>query len=154
MANIQIVKYDESYREDLEDLLLAFSEEVFGEPMVNLDAFVGYHWVIYLAKCDDEVVGFTSFIYNTYYGLRTPTIGNDYVYIKPAYRAGRTMYMMALQAGKVCVEVDLPLEYYYITEASLALSKKIEGTKMYDAIIYPVEEITRKFKALTKQNRI
>lgn len=154
MSTITIVKYDDTYKEDLNRLLLSFSREVFNEETANIDQFVDYHWCIYLALKDGEVVGFTSFIYNTYYGMRTPTVGNDYAYIVPHHRGSKTMYLFSLQAGKVSLQYDLPLEVYYASDDSRRLGKQIQGDLMYEAIIYPTSEISRKFKALTTKIEI
>ena len=151
MSKVKVILYTEEYAEQLEAILKEFSEEVFGYGTANLESFVNVHWAIYLALRGDEVIGFSSFVYNTYCGLRPPTIGNTYLYIKPEYRRGRASYLLSLQAGVVSVDMNLPLEHYYASEASSAFGHgRLKGTKLYDAYMYPVEELQRELTKITK----
>lgn len=151
MSTIEIVMYSKEYREALKEVLIKFSQELFGAGTVRIDEFIDYHWCVYLAMKDGKVIGFTSFTFNTYYGLRPPTVGNDYNYVLPEYRGGRAMYLLSIQAGMVSVENNLPLEHYYASEATRKLSRKMTGVKAYEAYIYDVEEVRRIYiKLLTK----
>ena len=151
---IKLVAYEEKYHEALEALLTEFSTEVFGVGTSNIDHFVSGHWCIYLALKGEDVIGFTSFIYNNYYGLRTPTVGNDYAYIQPQYRGGKTMYLFTIQAGAVSLEYNLPLETYFATEDGMKLSTLAEGELMYQAYTYDVEAVRSKFDKLTHKFEI
>ena len=154
MGRITLVKYEEQYRDDLHSMLIEFSNEVFTDGTANLDYFVDYHWAIYLAIKDGKAIGFTSFIYNTYYGLRTPTVGNDYVYVQPHHRGGKCMFLFSLQAGVMCLENNIPLEAYFATDDGNRLSKAMKGDIMFTAHIYGVDEVSRKFKKLTNKYEI
>ena len=153
---IQVVTYETKYKEQLEVLLKDLSQELFQEGTANIDEFVNNHWVIYLALKGDEVIGLSSFFYNTYYGLRTPTVCNTYLYVKPEYRRGRASYLLSIQAGYVSIDTNLPLETYYASDDSRALSKRMTGTHQYDSWIYQPEDMreayikhTRNFKLRT-----
>ena len=150
----ELVLYSDEYRQDLHYLLLEASKELFGYRTVDLQSFLDYHWAIYLAVVNGKVIGFTSFVLNPYFGLRPMTLGNDYIYILPEYRLSKAMYMLSIQAGKVCVEADLPMEHYYCSEESKKISRKLNGTKLYEAYVYDVSEINRVYKNLTKKIKI
>ena len=77
---MKIVLYSSEYKYELERLLKCFSSEVFNTGTVDIDSFIGCHWAIYLAISDGKVIGFSSFIINTYFGLRSSTLGNTYVF--------------------------------------------------------------------------
>lgn len=150
---IKVITYDNQYKQQLEELLKAMSSELFEEGTVNIDEFVNNHWVIYLALKGEEVIGLSSFFYNTYYGLRTPTVCNTYLYVKPEYRRGRATYLLSIQAGYVSIDTNLPLETYYASNESRVLAKRMEGTHQYDSWIYQPEvmkeayiKTTRNFK--------
>lgn len=152
---MRIVLYEDKYRDDLDDMLNGFAEEVFGEARSDVDFFIKCHWAIYLAiDSNDKAIGFTSFYINEYYGLRDSTIGNDYIYVREANRTSKAMYLFSIQAGKICIEQNLPLEHYYSSESSLKLSSKLEGKKIYEARIHSVESVKETFGKLTKKIRI
>jgi hypothetical protein len=150
----RIQKYTPDYKEQLEVLLCDFSKEVFGSGTADIDTFVDYHWVTYLAILGEEVVGFSSFTYNTYFGLRPPTVGNDYLYVKPEHRKGRAVYLLSMQSAAVCIEAGIPLEHYYASKESKKLSKNIQGTFLYDVYEYSVEEVARINKRFTSKIKI
>lgn len=70
MSKITIELYDSKHATDLEEMLVDFSQEVYGAGIADIDKFVDGHWFIYLAIKDGEPIGFSSYIYNTYFGLR------------------------------------------------------------------------------------
>lgn len=152
-SKIFIKAYDSSYKEELNTLLVALSRELFCVGEVNLDEFIDNHWAIYLAIQNGEVIGFISFIINSYYGLRPPTIGNTYLFVKEEYRKTRATYLLSIQSGHVCTESNMPLEHYYASQESAKLSRKLNGTKMFEAYVYEVEEVNRVFKNLKKTIR-
>lgn len=145
-----LVKYTEEYKDDLQELLLNVSKELFGQNQADVDEFVEHHWAIYLVKDEDKVVGFTSFVINTYFGLRRHTLGNDYIYVLPSHRNSKAMYLLSIQSGFVCKEANLPLEHYYSSEQSENMSKKLTGVKMYTAYLYEIKEIERVYDKLMK----
>lgn len=149
-----IVLYEEKHKEELRKLLIEVSSELFGYTTVDYQRFVDNHWALYLAVRNDKVIGLSSFIYNDYYGLRPPTVGNDYIYVLPAYRTGRAMYLLSTQAGHVSISCNLPLEHYYCSDTSKHLSRKLVGTKLYETYVYEVEEIGKIFKSLTRNHNI
>lgn len=145
-----LVEYSEEYRDDLQELLLNVSKELFGQNQADVDKFVEHHWAIYLVKDEGKVIGFTSFIINTYFGLRPYTLGNDYLYVLPTHRNSKAMYLLSIQSGFVCKEANLPLEHYYSSEQSENISKKLTGVKMYTAYLYEIKEIERVYDKLMK----
>jgi len=83
---MKIILYSDEYKDELEQMLLDFSTEVYDTGTCNIEDFVKYHWAIYLCVNDDNIVtGFSSFVFNTWFGLRETSIGNTYVYVKPKY---------------------------------------------------------------------
>jgi len=149
-----IVLYEEKYKEELYKLLIEVSTELFGSKTVDYQRFVDDHWALYLAVRDDKVIGLSSFVYEDYYGLRPPTVGNDYIYVLPAYRTGRAMYLLSTQAGHVSISCNLPLVHYYCSDTSRHLSRKLTGTKLYETYLYEVEEVEKIFKTLTRKHTI
>jgi len=144
MSDVEIIKYDDKYASQLHSLLLGFSTEVYGEGAADLDSFVQGHWAIYLAMKSEEVIGFSSFNINHYFGLRPPTVGNTFLYVMPEYRRGRATYLLTKQAGYVSIDTNLPLETYYAAEASRKIGQRLlksEGHFNYDCYVYPVEEV-------------
>lgn len=145
---IDIVLYSDEYADELEKMLKEFSQEIFGYGTANLEQFLAQHWIIYLAKKGDEVIGFSSFIYNTYYGLRPPTVGQTYLYVRPAFRRGRASYLLSKQAGFVSIDSNLPLENYYASEESTRIGNRMQGTKLYEAYLYDVEAVAEVYNKL------
>lgn len=149
MAKIEVVLYDDNYKEQLEKLLVDFSHEVYGYGTANLDQFLNNHWAIYLAMKGDEVIGFSSFNINHYFGLRPPTVGNSYLYVTPAYRKGKATYLLTKQAGYVSIELNLPLETYYASDASKKIGDRLLGTEgsfMYETHFYDVDKVKEGYK--------
>lgn len=138
MSKITVINYDDKYAADLEEMLLAFSKEIYGAGTVDLNRFVEDHWFIYLAMDGEKVVGFSSYIYNTYFGLRPPTIGNSYLYVRPQYRKGRAAYLLTKQTGYVSIDTGLPLELYYASDESKKIGERTLG--ITGSVIYTVHE--------------
>lgn len=151
---IKIVLYDHTFEKELEALLISLSQELFGEGTVSIEDFVNNHWSIYLAVRDSKVIGLSSFVHNTYFGLRPPTIGNSYLYVLPEHRGSRATYLLSLQSGYISDYLQLPLENYYASEESKKISRKLNGTKAYETYIYEVEEVNRVFKNLKSKVNI
>jgi hypothetical protein len=151
---MKIVLYSDKYRSELELLLKQFSQEVFNTGTADVDSFVGCHWAIYLAIKDDKAIGFSSFVINTYFGLRSHTLGNTYIYVDNEYRTSKAMYLFSIQAGKICIDNGFPLEHYYSSKSSSKLSRKLDGKKIYEAYIYEVGDVEKTFNKLINKVRI
>jgi len=151
---VSLVLYEDKYKDELEALLIKFSKEVFGYGTASIDQFISNQWCVYLALRDDKVIGFASFTYNTYYGLRPPTLGFTYTYVLPEHRNTRALYMLTIQAGILSVENKLPLENYYASDSSERLSRKLEGVKQYTTYIYELDEVEKAFSKLTNKLKI
>ena len=148
---MNIVLYSEVYKDQLEKLLKEVSLELFKSVKYDIDSFVRNHWSIYLVIQDEQALGFTSFIYNTYYGFREPSVGQTYLYVTPKYRRTKVPYLLSIQAGKVSIDSNLPLEHYYATEASSRIGKRLKGTQLYTTYIYEVDEVKKVYdKLITK----
>lgn len=145
---ITIVLYEDKYSNSLASMLEEFSQEIFGYGTANLDQFLEHHWAVYLAKKGDEVIGFSSFIYNTYYGLRPPTVGSTYLYVKPEHRQGRASYLLSKQGAYVSIEANLPLETYYASEESARIGQRMKGQKLYEAYLYETDEVAKAYNNL------
>ena len=154
MARVKLILYTGEHEEDLNQLLLAFSAEVWGESQADVDAFVNGHWAIYLATLNGEVIGFSSYFINHYFGLRASTLGNTYIYVKPEHRSSRAMYLFSLQSGKIAVENGLNLEHYYSSSKAFKLSHKLNGHKVYETWEYDVGEVEKTFNKLKNKVRI
>lgn len=153
MSKVTIELYDSKYAADLEEMLVGFSQEVYGSGIADLDKFVSGHWFIYLAMRGDEVIGFSSYIYNNYFGLRPPTVGNSYLYVKPPYRKGRAAYLLTKQTGYVSVDTNLPLELYYASNESRLIGERtlgLEGHEMYRVHEYPLEHVKQSYNYYKK----
>ena len=146
--SIEVVLYEDKDADELRAMLKEFSQEIYGYGTANLEQFLAQHWVVYLAKKGDEVIGFSSFIYNTYYGLRPPTVGQTYLYVRPEHRRGRASYLLSKQAGFISVDSGLPLENYYASEASKRIGNRMEGTLLYEAYLYEPSEVAKAYSKL------
>jgi hypothetical protein len=154
MPRVNLEIYSDSKREDLELLLKEFASEVFNTNTVNIDEFVNNHWVIYMAYIEDKAVGFASIMYNTYFGLRPPTAGCTYLYVKPQHRNSKANYLLNIQLGILCLDNNLPLENYYATENSARIGRKMKGKTLYTAVEYPVEEVKALYSHLTNKVKV
>ncbi len=140
---------------NLEELLELFQTEVYkSDTKILTEAFINSHYAIYMVEKDGISIGFSSFMVNNYYGLRESTVGNDYIFIKEGFRRTRAMHLISIQAGKVCVESNLPLEHYIASDSSKRLSRKLEGEKIYTTYIYSIEEVKREYDRLRTKIKI
>lgn len=150
----KLERYNRNYRHDLTCFLNAFSNEVFGESGASVDAFVNLHWAVYMVLKDDVPIGFVSYSYNHYFGMRKPTFGMTYVYITPSYRKSKAMYLISIQTGLISKEYNLPLEHYYTSKESDMLSRKLQGELLTTTYLYSPEEVARVTEQLTKKLKI
>jgi hypothetical protein len=145
MKRTNIVLYADEHNEQLYGVLDAMAKELFPDDLtcVDVDKFVSQHSFVYVALDGDKVVGVSGFVVNDYFGLRTKTVGNTYIYVLPKYRGTRAMYLFSLQAGFVSLELNMPLEHYYASKTSKALGKRMFGDiePAYETIVYNVEQV-------------
>lgn len=151
---MKLVIYEDFYINELHKMLMTMSEELFGEASADVEKFVSRHTHIYLAIIREEVVGFTSFTINDYFGLKEPVVGNTYLYVKPQHRRSKALHLMSIQAGLVARDLNMPLEHYVASKESKLLTKRLKGEEMYVTYVYPVEECIRVIDGLKKKVRI
>ena len=156
MANdkIRIVTYTTEYKDRLEVLLKEFSQELFGTGTVNIEDYVSTHWCVYLAVVGEDVVGVASFTYNTYFGMRKPTVGLTYLYVTPKYRNTKANYLLNLQSGVLSITNNLPLEHHYASDQSKRMSRKVNGKKVYETWVVEVEDVMTAFNRLKSKVKI
>lgn len=155
---VSLALFDEElHLYDLEKLLGEFQIEVYNETRrFNVMEFVeGHYGYIYMVLNEKgSPVGFTSFCYNGYYGLREATLGNDYIYIEKEYRRTRAMHLICIQAGTLCQNNNIPLENYYASDASARFVGRMKGNKIFSTYIFPIEEVSRETERLKTKVRI
>jgi len=131
----------------LSSALYKFQKEVFPKKETNVDVqmFIDYHFSIYLAVSNNnEFVGFTSFNYNGYFGIKSPTIGNTYLFIEKSHRRSNAMHLMSIQSGKVCEQAGLPLEHYIVDGGgSEKFVGRLNGKKIYTTYEFDASEVLR-----------
>jgi len=150
MENLEIIIYDDKYRLDLAELLQEMSKELYGTGMCDVDSFVRNHWVVYLDMINKKPVGLSSWSQNTYFGLRTPTVGNTYLFVVPEYRNSRASYILTASLFcKVSDETQLPIETYIASEhTNRVLHNRLEGKHLYDVYEYSPEQVKAGFNNL------
>lgn len=151
------------HRMELLKMLNEFSAEVYGvKPhYINIKHFENAHETgIYILENEDgEIVGFTSFIYNCYYGMREATIGNDFVYVRPEFRRTRAMHIASIQAGEVAKHFGRPMEHYFVAgSGSEKFKSRMEGNLIYNAVEYSLDTVVEeldylKSKINTKESK-
>lgn len=154
---VKLALYDEGYRSSLKELLKKFQKEVYGiEKDFNIIEFEeGHNGYIYMVLNEmGKAVGFSSFCYNSYYGLREGTLGNDYIYIEPEYRNTKAMYLICIQAGTLCQNNNIPLENYYASDDSSRFIGRMKGERIFSTYIFPVEEVSKETERLKTKVRI
>lgn len=146
---IELVNKDNfQHLNDLYILLGYFSKEVYNSDMVDLHRFIEGHYAVYIMYDGATAIGFSSFCYNDYYGLREPTIGNDYVYLLDKYRKGRAFYLFSLQAGAVIEDNSFNLEHYMASDSSSKFIGRIKGFKVYETYEYNRDDVLKEYNRL------
>lgn len=154
---VKLELYNPNHYAALERLLKMFQKDVYKiNTKINMQEFIDYHYgYIYMVMNDENIaVGFTSFVYNSYYGLREATLGNDYMYIEKEYRRTRAIHLICIQAGTLCQNNDIPLENYYASDDSSRFIGRMNGNKIFSTYIFPVEEVSRETERLKTKVRI
>ena len=151
---MKIILYKSEYRDQLSNLLTAFSTEVYGYGKSNVDLFVRCHHSIYLAEDNGNIVGFSSYNISDYYGLREPAMANDYLYVDPKSRSGKVMYLFAMQTGRIIDDTNLSLEHYIASDSSKRFVGRLKGKKIYCTYIYAANEVRREFNRLRTKLKI
>ena len=143
-------------KEDLRLMMMKMSSSIFKHKQAisdnDLQLFIDCHFAIYIMYDGSKPVGITSYTYNRYYGMRKPTISNDYIYIDEPYRSGKTMLLFSLQTGSIIVEYDCELEHYISSDDSSRFSKRLAGSEIYTAMSYEPDEVIREYNKLRKLN--
>lgn len=152
--NYELKLYTQELFNDLEEMLILFVEETFPEDVrldtINARRFADAHDdTIYMLYVDDKPVAFTSFCYNDYYGLRKPTIGNSYLFIKENYRKGIAYHLLAVQAGMILENNTCNFEHYYADGSrSNQWSKRMKGTLVYTTYEYDRDVCLQELKRI------
>lgn len=154
---VKLTLYHDRYKYALARFLRKFQEEVYkSDTEFDIDEFIeGHHGYIYIVLGESGVpVGFTSYCYNSYYGLREATLGNDFIYIEPSYRKSRAMQLICIQTGVLCQNNNIPLENYYASDDSEKFIGRMRGERIFSTYIFPVEEVSRETERLKTKVRI
>jgi len=154
---VKLALFDERYYSQLLELLKKFQKEVYGaSTKIDIDGFIiGHHGYIYLILNEESrAIGFSSFVYNSYNGLREATLGNDYIYIDKEYRRTRAMHLISIQAGTLCQNNNIPLEHYVASDASAKFNGRMSGKKLFSTFVYEVKEVSREMDRLKSKIRI
>lgn len=154
---VSLVFYEDKYSAALWRFLNKFQEEVYNSTThFSVGDFVKRHeGLIYMVLGEAGVpVGFTSFCYNDYYGLREATLGNDFIYLEPAYRKSRAMHLICIQAGTLCQNNNIPLENYYASDDSEKFIGRMKGERIFSTYIFPVDEVSKETERLKTKIRI
>jgi len=157
MRKTSLALYNDTHFPHLENLLKKFQEEVYKtDTNIDTDSFVeGHHGYIYMVLNEDGTpVGFSSFTYNPYYGLREATLGNDYIYIEKEYRRSKAMHLISIQAGILCQDNNVPLEHYVASDDSERFNGRLSGRKLYSVYEYDLKEVSRETERLKTKVRI
>lgn len=157
MKKVKLALYEPDHEPYLWRFLSRFQEEVYDSTThFSIKDFVeGHHGYIYMVLNEDDIpVGFTSFCYNSYYGLRQATLGNDFMYIEPEYRRTKAMHLISIQAGVLCQNNNIPLEHYYASDDSSKFIGRMKGDRIFSTYIFPMEEISRETERLKTKVRI
>lgn len=157
MKKVELVLFEPLHTSWLERLLENFGVEVFNSRnKIDVDRFINnHHGYIYLAVNEYGIpVGFSSFTYNDWYGLREPTLSNDFIYIEPAYRRSKAMHLFSIQAGYLCESMNLPLEHHTASAESEMLTSRLKGKKLYTTYLYPIDSVIEEYSRLKTKIRI
>lgn len=157
MKRVRLAFFEEKYRYELQKLLKLFQKDVYKETReFDLQNFIDKHYgLIYVILNDEsECIGFTSFVYNGYFGLRGATLGNDFIYIMKDYRLTKAMHLISIQAGVLCQDYNVPLEHYYASDDSCRFIGRMKGNRMYSTYIFPIEEVSKETERLKTKVRI
>lgn len=157
MKRVKLAFFEEKYRYELLKLLKLFQKDVYNsDTKIDEQQFIDHHQqLIYMVLNDEgQAVGFTSFTYNTYFGLRSPTLGNDFIYIMKEYRRTKAMHLISIQAGILCQDYNVPLEHYYASDDSSKFIGRMKGNRMYSTYIFSIEEVSRETRRLKTKVRI
>lgn len=150
---------DDIHRDSLSLFLKEFAVEVYGNynHLLELDSFINHHSAvgIYMVYSGTRIIGFTSFIKNTYYGMRNHTIGNDFIFIIKRYRRSKAMHLISIQSGKIAIANKCNLEHYYADGGgSTPFIGRMKGKLVYNAYEYPLDIIESEVNRLVSKVKI
>lgn len=142
----------------LSSALVKFQDEVYKEnTVIDIDYFVDSHYAIYLIENNDgDYVGFSSFTINSYFTLRSPTIGNTFIFIEKEYRnRSKAMHLISIQAGMICRDTGYPLEHYIVDgSGSEKFVGRLNGKKIYTTYEFSQDEVSRETSRLISKVKI
>lgn len=141
------------HRDDLFNMLKEFSLEVYGLGRCDVNSFIELHSLgIYLVYDNVTAVGFSSFCYNHYYGLREPTIGNDFTYVRKEYRLSKAFHLLSLQTGAVIENNSCNLEHYFAYGSeSIRFIDKIKGQEVFRAYEYCRDDVLKIYNSIKEK---
>lgn len=153
---VELVEYKDEYLPYLYRFLRKFQEEVYGVTTeFDMKSFLAAHknYIFMVLDAYGVPVGFTSFCWNSYYGLREATLGNDYIYIEPEYRRSRAMQLICIQAGTLCQNINVPLENYYASGDSEKFVGRMKGERIFSTYIFPLDEVSKEAERIKTKLR-
>lgn len=155
-SRVELVKFENKYHDDLQEMLKEFTLEVFDNDLLFPDVtrFVGGHSAVFIILVQNKAVGFISYQVDDYFGLKEPTLAVNYVYLKEGYRKGRTTFALALHQLEVAVINELPLVHHYASDDSRAFFNRLDGKLLYNTYEFGLETIKSQHDLLlNKKNR-
>lgn len=104
------------HREELIDLFIKYFKEVHGDDYIGSrvkcnrmlqEMLTQNKTIYYIENTDGRMVGFLVMYINDQYGMTTPTVVNDYMYVLPEFRSGKAVMLLYAMIGIVCEDVGM-----------------------------------------------
>lgn len=148
----KIILYNDFFKEHLANMLTDFSKEVFNEEInPDVEYFVNSHYAVYLLLVDGVVKGFSSFCKNDYFGLRSPAMSNDYIFVDKDERNSYSLLVLGFQTGAVIDDNEMDLEYHFAKDSlSNNFIGRMNGELMYSTYRYSKDEVLREYKNIKR----
>jgi len=102
--------------------------------------------IYYVLDNEHRPIGFIVVYVNDQYGMTTPTVVNDYMYVLPEYRSGKAVMLLYTMIGMICEDLELDCVSSTFTTSANTTNNVLVGGE-------PIM-VTNLFKRSKFQNRL
>lgn len=137
-------------REELIYLFCDYFAEMHGEDFVGnevvankmlQDMYLQNKSIYYVQNDDNRIIGFIVVYINDQYGMTTPTIVNDYMYVMPEYRSGKAVMMLYAMIGTICEENNMDcISSTFVQSANTKNNVLVGGEPIMTTNIFRLEK--------------
>lgn len=137
------------FRERHPDILVG--SEVMARLMI-ITMLKNNNYIYYVQGTDGEVLGFVTMSVNDQFGMVSPHLVIDYMYVKPEFRGSRVTALLFGVVGHVADTMEMDcIGTTFVTSSNIRNAEVVKGVETATTYLYRREDFRNKYKTYIRR---